>query len=169
MMISQKMADAINVQIKEEFYSAYLYLAMAYKSEEMGLKVFAEWFQHQEDEERMHATKMAQYLLDQGADVKLLQLNEPKFNDSSIASMIDETVKHEKFITDCISKLVDLAPDEKDNATFNFLQWYVEEQVEEVASVTELQDLVKMAGPDQLLILEERLRQLVSARGSESD
>ncbi|KAA3634167.1 MAG: ferritin [Calditrichaeota bacterium] len=165
-MISQKMADAINVQIKEEFYSAYLYLAMAYKSEELGLKVFAEWFQHQEAEERMHATKMAQYLLDQGAEVTLLQLDQPKYDKSSISAMIDETVKHEKFITNCISDLVNLARDEKDNATFNFLQWYVEEQVEEVASVSELQDLVKLAGPDQLLILEERLRQLVAARNS---
>ena len=166
MMISQKMADAINVQIKEEFYSAYLYLAMAYKSEEMGLKVFAEWFQHQETEERLHATKMAQYLLDQGAQVNLLQLDQPKFDSSSISAMVDETVKHEKFITNCISNLVNLARDEKDNATFNFLQWYVEEQVEEVASVCELQDLVKLAGPDQLLILEERLRQLVAARNT---
>ena len=164
MMISQRMADAITVQIKEEFYSAWLYLAMAYKCEEMSLKNFASWFRLQEAEERMHATKMCGYLLDQGCEVKLSALDQPKFDESSLEAMVAETVKHEKFITDCISKLVNLSKEDKDNATFNFLQWYVEEQVEEVASVTELLDLVKLAGPTQMLILEERIKEQVAQR-----
>ena len=166
MMISQKMADAINEQIKNEFFSGWLYLAMAYKCEEMSLKVFAEWFTQQEAEEREHATKMCTYLLDQGAEVKLSALDQPKFDDSSIGAMVDETVKHEKFITECISNLVNIAKEENDNATFNFLQWFVEEQVEEVASVTELSDLVKMAGPNNLLMLENRLKEKTAQRAS---
>ena len=168
MMISQKMADAINEQIKNEFYSGWLYLAMAFKAEELSLKYFAEWFKMQEAEERMHATKMCTYLLDQGAEVKLTALDQPEFDGSSIAAMVKETVKHEKFITDCISDLVNVARDEKDNATFNFLQWYVEEQVEEVASVTELEDLVALAGPTQLLLLEDRVKAILAQRGAEA-
>ncbi len=168
MMISQKMADAINEQIKNEFYSGWLYLAMSFKAEEMSLKYFAEWFRLQESEEKMHANKMCNYLLDQGAEVKLSALDKPKFDGSSIDAMVTETVKHEKFITDCISNLVNVAKEENDNATFNFLQWYVEEQVEEVASVTELDDLVKLAGPGQLLLLEERLKEVISLRNSET-
>ena len=167
MMISQKMADAINEQIKNEFYSGWLYLAMAYKAEELSLKYFAEWFRMQEAEERMHATKMCTYLIDQGADVKLSALDAPKFDGSSIATMVKETVKHEKFITDCISNLVNIAREDKDNATFNFLQWYVEEQVEEVASVTELEDLVTLAGPNQLLLLEDRVKNIIAQRAAE--
>ncbi len=167
MMISQKMADAINEQIKNEFYSGWLYLAMAFKAEEMSLKVFAEWFRQQEAEERMHAMKMCTYLSDQGAEVNLSALDQPTFDGSSIGSMVDETVKHEIFITECISKLVDVAKSENDNATFNFLQWYVEEQVEEVASVSELADLVKLAGPNQLLMLENRMKEKITMRASE--
>ncbi|HDL01324.1 MAG TPA: hypothetical protein ENH23_03730 [candidate division Zixibacteria bacterium] len=80
---------------------------------------------------------------------------------------MDETVKHEKFITECISNLVDVAKSENDNATFNSLQWYVEEQVEEVASVTELADLVKLAGPHQLLMLENRMKEKIVQRTAE--
>ena len=167
MMISQKMADAINEQIKNEFYSGWLYLAMSFKAEEMSLKYFAEWFKMQEAEERMHATKMCTYLSDQGAEVKLTALDQPEFDGSSIAAMVKETVKHEKFITDCISNLVNVARDEKDNATFHFLQWYVEEQIEEVASVEELEDLVTLAGPSQMLLLEERVKDIVAQRGAE--
>lgn len=167
MMISQKMADAINEQIKNEFYSAWLYLAMAFKAEDMSLKVFAEWFRQQEAEERMHAMKMCIYLSDQGAEVHLSALNQPKFDGSSIGAIIDETVKHEKFITECISNLVDVAKGENDNATFSFLQWYVAEQVEEVASVTELADLVKLAGPHQLLMLENRIKEKITQSTAE--
>ncbi len=168
MMISQKMADAINEQIKNEFYSGWLYLAMAFKAEELSLKYFAEWFKMQEAEERMYATKMCSYLLDQGVEVKLTALEKPEFDGSSIAAMVKETVKHEKFITDCISDLVNVAREDKDNATFNFLQWYVEEQIEEVASVTELDDLVTLAGPTQLLLLEERVKTIIAQRGAEA-
>lgn len=167
MMISQKMADALTEQIKNEFYSGWLYLAMAFKAEELSLKYFAEWFKMQEAEERMHATKMCTYLLDQGVEVKLTALDKPEFDGSSIAEMVKETVKHEKFITDCISKLVNIAKEESDNATFNFLQWYVEEQIEEVASVTELEDLVTLAGPTQLLLLEDRVKNIIAQRGAE--
>ena len=166
MMISQKMADALNEQITNEFYSGWLYLAMAFKSDEMSLKSFGEWFRLQEAEERMHATKMSNYLVDQGAEVKLSALEKPEFDNSSIEAMVKETVKHEKFITDCISKLVNIAKDENDNATFNFLQWYVEEQVEEVASVSELEDLVRLAGPTQMLLLEERVKDLIAQRNA---
>lgn len=167
MMISQKMADALNEQIKNEFYSGWLYLAMAFKSEEMSLKFFAEWFRQQEAEERAHAMKMCNYLLDQGAEVSLSALDKPKFDGGSIDAMITETVKHEKFITECISNLVNVSRDENDNATFNFLQWFVQEQVEEVSSVTELADLVKMAGPGQMLMLENRMKEKIALRAAE--
>lgn len=158
MMISQKMADSLNKQIQNEFGSYWLYLAMAYKFESMGLKIFAKWFFAQADEEKVHAMKMAQYLLDQGAEVNLSALDKPKSDYSSAQEIVSQAVEHEKLITKMIHTLVEQANSENDHATSNFLRWFVEEQVEEVASTTELLDLVKMApGPGQLFMLEGRL------------
>lgn len=167
-MISQKMADAINEQIKNEFYSAWLYLAMAFKMESMSLKVFAQWFFQQEAEERMHATKMCNYLLDQGHEVVLTELDKPKNDYKTVEEIVAHTLEHEIEVTNMINNLVNIASEEKDNATFNFLQWFVEEQVEEVATANELLDLVKLAGPNNMLLLEERVKQQVAARASGS-
>ncbi|HKK20543.1 MAG TPA: ferritin [candidate division Zixibacteria bacterium] len=165
MMISQKMADAINEQIKNEFYSGWLYTAMAYKFESMGLKVFAKWYYKQAGEEREHAEKFAKYLIDQGAEVMLTAIDKPKTNWKSAEEMTTAAVEHEKVVTTMIHKLVDLARSENDHATFNMLQWFVDEQVEEVASATELMDMVKLAtAPGQLLMLEGRLYHMVEAK-----
>jgi ferritin len=165
MMISQKMADAINEQIKNEFYSGWLYMAMAYKFESMNLKVFAKWFYKQASEEREHAEKFGKYLIDQGAEVKLTALDKPKADWKSAEEMTTAAVEHEKEVTKMIHKLVDLARTENDHATFNMLQWFVDEQVEEVASATELMDMVKLVtAPGQLLMLEGRLYHMVEAK-----
>jgi len=162
MMISQKMADSLNEQVKNEFYSSWLYLAMAYKFESMGLKVFAKWFFRQADEEKEHAMKIAKYILDQGAEVKLTALDKPKTEYASAEEIVGDAVNHEKLVTKMINDLVDLALKENDHATFSFLQWFVNEQVEEVASTTELYDLVKMApGPGQMYMLEGRVYHLL--------
>ncbi len=165
MMISQKMADALNEQVKNEFYSYWLYLAMAFQFELMNLKVFAQWFRLQAEEEREHAMKIAQYLLDQGAQVRLRALPEPKTSWESAEEICDDTVEHEKKVTKMIDDLVELAKAEKDNATHVFLHWFVEEQVEEVASVSELRDMVALAKtPGQILMLEGRIWRMVEQR-----
>ena len=167
MMISQKMADAINDQIAFEFYSGWVYLSMAYQCENMGLKYLAQWFYIQETEEREHATKMAQYLLDEGAEVLLTQIDAPKNDFDNSQSIVAEAVEHEIIVTKKINKIVDIAVEEKDHATNQFLQWFVQEQVEEVASTTELLDIVKLAvQSNQMLLLEDRLRQLVAERNA---
>jgi ferritin len=157
-MISKKMADALNVQVKNEFFANWTYLSMAYAFESMGLKIFAQWFFKQAEEEKEHAMKIAQYLLDQGAEVKLMALDAPQTEFKSAEEIVQGAVDHELQVTQNINDLVDLARSENDHATENFLRWFVEEQVEEVASTTELLDMVKMAsGPGQLFMLENRL------------
>jgi len=137
MMISKKMADKLNLQVKYEFESYWIYLAMAFSFETMGLKGFANWFYAQADEEKEHAMKIAKYILDQGAEVK---------------------VDHEIKITKDINNLVALARTEKDYATETFLHWFVNEQVEEVASTTEVLNMVEMAPtPKHLFMLENHL------------
>lgn len=169
MMISQKMADAINDQIIFEFYSGWVYLSMAYQCEAMGLKYMAQWLYKQEAEERFHATKMSKYLIDQGAEVKLTQLDATKTDYKDVQEIVETAVEHEVEVTKRINNLVTLAREENDHATDQFLQWYVEEQVEEVASTNELLDIVKLAvKSNQLLMLEHRVQQLVSDRAAES-
>lgn len=158
MMISQKMADRLNEQVKNEFYSAWIYHAMVYSFESMGLPIFAKRFVKQAEEEREHAEKIARYILDQGAEVKLTALAQPKTDYSSAVEIIQAALEHEKLVTRQIHEIAELASAEKDQATHYFIGWFVTEQIEEVASMTELLNMVKLAGtPGQLLQLEGRL------------
>ena len=165
MMISKKMAKAINDQIAAELESEYIYLAMAYKFEDMNLKVFAKWFYKQAAEEHTHAIKFAHYLVDQGASVELKAIPAPKATWKSALEICNGAVEHEKYITKRIHDLVAIAAGEKDYATQSFLMWYVDEQVEEVATTTELMEMVKLAEkPGQLLQLEGRVYRMVEER-----
>lgn len=145
-MISEKMTQALNKQINEELYSAYLYLSMSAHSESKGLHGFAHWLKAQYREETEHAMKMYQYLLDQGAPVKLQAIAEPPAEFGKEREMFEQVLKHEQHITKCIYDLVETAIAEKDYATHTFLQWFVMEQVEEEASAGEILDKLKMVG-----------------------
>ncbi|MDD4623542.1 MAG: ferritin [Kiritimatiellae bacterium] len=130
-MISKKMEEAINTQINNEMYSAYLYMAMSTYSDSIGLKGFAKWFMVQYHEEMVHAMKMYEFIQSRGGAVKLGALKKPPQTWKSPTDMFEQTYKHEQFITGCINDLVDLARAEKDKASEIFYQWYVTEQVEE--------------------------------------
>lgn len=158
MMISKKVADRLNEQVNNEFMNAWTYLDMAYWFESQGLKVFAAYFFLQSDEERGHAMKIARYLLDQGSDVRLGKTEAPHGEYKSAREAIDAFVEHEIRTTKQVHEIVDLAMKENDHATRKFIDWKVEEQVEEVASASELLQMVKMAEtPGQLFMLENRL------------
>lgn len=145
-MLKEKMIDALNKQINEELYSAYLYLSMAAYFDTTGLKGFANWMMVQHKEETDHAMKIYNYLLSHGANVKLLPLKEPPHEWDSPLHAFEETLKHEQHITQCINDLVDLAEELKDRATYNFLQWYVDEQVEEEENDREIINKLKLVG-----------------------
>ncbi len=158
MMISDTMAAKLNQQVKEEFFSYWIYLAMAYRFETMGLKGFAKWFQQQAEEEKGHALKIAGYLVEQGAEVKLMALDAPRSDYASAQEIVQAAVDHEKKITRQIHDLVALANKEDDFATAGFLAWFVDEQVEEVSTVQQLLDMVSLAKDKvQLLLMENRI------------
>lgn len=158
-MIGNKMRDAINKQINNELYSAYLYLAMSAEAELKGYKGTAQWFKVQFQEEMEHALKFKKYLLEQGAEVELEAIAKPRIGFKSLLAMFELTLKHEQFITASIGKLMDLAVKEKDYATQILLQWYVTEQVEEEANDSEIIGMLKMAGSSTgaLLMLDKQL------------
>lgn len=144
-MLKKEMEDALNKQINEELYSAYLYLSMSAYLDAQGLSGFARWMRVQFQEELKHALKIYDYILLQNAMVNLLPVKEPQHTWDSIEKVFENVYEHEKYITSKIYELVDLANKLKDNATNNFLQWFVDEQVEEEKSTYDILNKVKMA------------------------
>jgi ferritin len=140
------MADAINNQINNEMYSAYLYMAMSAYSSDVGLSGFATWFMVQYHEETFHSMKFYNYLIDQGTQVHLQTIKEPPKAFVSAKEMLDKTLEHEKFITKCISDIADLALQEKDHGTYQFIQWYLNEQIEEEKNDNDILQKLKLAG-----------------------
>ncbi len=158
-MISQKMADAINKQINNEMYSAYLYMAMSANSSNMGLNGFATWFMVQYHEEMFHAMKQYNYLLDQSAVVHLQAIKEPPKTFANAKEMFEKTLEHEKFVTKSINEIADLAMAEKDHGTYQFIQWYVTEQIEEEKNDNEILQKLKLGGDSGpgLFMIDEQL------------
>ena len=145
-MINQKMEQAINDQIQKELYSSYLYLAMSTYSESQNLKGFAHWLKLQHDEEKEHAMKLVDYLLERGGKVAFQALEAPPTEFGTPVEVFEQVLAHELYITASIHKLYELAVAEKDIAAQIFLQWFVTEQVEEEANVTEVLEKLKVIG-----------------------
>jgi len=143
-MLSKKMEQALNDQVKWEYYSGYLYLAMAAYFEELGLAGFANWMHIQEQEERAHAERFYRFLNERGGRVVLQALDAPPVKWDSPLAVFQESLAHEQKVTARIGALMDLAIKEKDHATAAFLQWFISEQVEEEASVTEVIQKLKL-------------------------
>lgn len=146
-MLNEKIEEALNEQINKEMYSSYLYLAMSAYSSWIGLSGFAHWFRVQVEEENIHAMKLFDYINDQGGKVKLKEIKEPPIEFGTAMEIFQQTLKHEQFITRSINELVELANTEKDEVTASFLQWYVEEQVEEEENDNEI--IAKLKGVDK--------------------
>ena len=160
-MLSHKMQEALNDQINAEYFSSYLYLAMAAHCEAINLDGFANWLRVQTQEEMAHAMKFFGFVLERGGRVELKAIEAPPSQWESPLAIFEATLKHEQYITDRINKLVDLALAESDHATNAFLQWFVSEQVEEEATADGiLQKLKLMAdAPGGLFMLDRELAQ----------
>lgn len=144
MALSKKLEDKINEQINKEFYSAYLYLSMAGYFERQGLKGFANKLYVQYQEEQTHAQKFYRYLNEKGGTLKINLFGEIKSNWENAIEVFEEILSHEELVTESIHVLVDIASEERDHATFNFLQWFVSEQVEEEATAGEILAKLKL-------------------------
>lgn len=144
-MVSLKMEEALNKQLNAEMYSGYLYLAMAAYFEDTDLGGFANWMRVQGQEELSHAMKFYDYIVQRGARVLLSEIEKPQFEWDSPVGVFEHVLSHEKVVSGLINDLVDLAIEEKDHSTNNFLQWFVAEQVEEEESSSAALNKVKLA------------------------
>ena len=156
-MISTTMNDRLNQQIAAEFSTAHAYLAMACAFEGMGLKILAQRFLAQDLEEREHAMKILRYVQEVGGTIALEAVEKPGAKFASTEAIVRAALASEQDNTRKINALMALADSEKDYATSSFLKWFVDEQVEEEASMTDLLKLVELAG-DNMLAVEARLR-----------
>ncbi len=142
-MIKKSVQDALNDQITKEFYSSYLYLSMSAYFHSLNLNGFAQWMRIQAEEENAHAMKFFDYLVDRGGEVKLGALEAPPDKWNSPLEAFEAALEHERYITDSVNKLAELAIREKDFATNNLAQFFVDEQVEEESSVEDIVQRMK--------------------------
>jgi ferritin len=132
------MQDAMNEQINKELFSSYLYLSMAAYFEERNLSGFGHWMRVQADEEREHAMKFYNFILECGGRVTLQAIDAPKTEWSSSLEVAEEVAAHEAKVTASIYALYELAMQEKDYPAQVMLQWFITEQVEEEKNAAEI-------------------------------
>ncbi len=162
-MISKKMEEALNKQVNAELYSAYLYLSMESYFKSENLNGFANWMRVQTQEEVAHATKIYDFINERGGRVTLMAIEGPQTEWDSALAVFKAAYEHEQKVTGLINDLVDLAIKEKDHATNSFLQWFVNEQVEEESSTDEIVQQLKMMenAPGGMFMLDRELGQRV--------
>jgi len=158
-MIGKRMEEALNRQINEELFSAYLYLSMAAYFYEQGWDGMARWMELQSKEEVEHAMKIFHHLVERGGRVSLDALKRPEAEWGSPLDAFKAAYEHERYITGKIDELVALAREEEDNAAFQMLQWFVAEQVEEEDQTRKAVELLERVGPDGrgILMIDQKL------------
>jgi ferritin len=152
-MLSEKMTEALNGQANRELYSSYLYLSMSAYFESINMKGLASWMRVQAGEELVHTMKMYDYVISAGGRARMLAVEEPRFSWGSPLEAFQQVWDHERAVTGLIMALVGVAEAEKDQATRSFLQWYIDEQVEEEESSDTVLKKVQAAGDDKAALL----------------
>jgi len=166
-MLSKAIQDALNKQVQMEAESSQAYLAMASWSEiQPGLEGVSNFFYKQSDEERIHMLKLVRFINERGGFAVVPRLDQPTLTFTSLKKLFEEFLKHELKVSDSINDLVHLSLTEKDYATHNFLQWYVNEQIEEERTARTLNDKLELIGDDKsgLYLFD---RDIMNYRGTE--
>lgn len=158
-MISEKLANLLNEQVNNEFDAAQAYVAMAAYCEHHSYSGFANYYLAQAEEERYHAMKLYQYLNDRGIPVKITATSTPKTEFDSILDTFETSLEQEKEVTKNFYDLSDLAWSEREHATISFLNWFLDEQVEEEATFETHIDYLKRIKDDKnaLFLYEKEL------------
>jgi ferritin len=158
-MLKKSLEKAMNEQIVAELYSSYLYLSMASYFQSKNLDGMANWMRVQVQEELSHGMKFYDYIIERGGRVKLGAIEQPENEWASPLAVFEAAYAHELLVTSRINALVDLAAKEKDHASANFLEWFVNEQVEEEASADAIVQKLRMFAdaPQVLYMLDKEL------------
>jgi len=158
-MLSKTIEDSINAQINWELYSSYLYVSMSADMSTKNLNGIATWLMSQAQEEVLHAMRLYNHVIERGGNITLAPIDAVKTSWKSPLEAFEDALEHEIGVTERINKIVDLAISEKDHATNNMLIWFVDEQVEEEASASDIVEKLKLIGdaPGPLYLLDKEL------------
>jgi len=154
MKISTKMKEALNDQIALEASASNNYLAMASWCEVIGYQGAANYFYAQSDEERTHMLKVVHYLNDVSATATIPAIKAPSISYKSLETLIKTALKNEQIVTKAIHKMVEITQKEKDHSTYAFLEWFVNEQVQEETKFETILQKFDLIGRDKLAINE---------------
>ncbi|MDQ0300682.1 ferritin [Salibacterium salarium] len=157
--MSEKLRDGLIDQMNYEFYSAHAYMAAAAYCSAENLDGFANFFLVQAEEERFHGMKFYHFLNDMGERAIVKGFDSPNNTFSSLLDVFEKGLEQEKDVTKRIYKLADIALDEREHATMTFLNWFIEEQIEEESLFDDLIQKLKRIDSDSnaLFMLEEEL------------
>ncbi|MDR1781357.1 MAG: ferritin [Tannerella sp.] len=149
-MLSEKVEKNLVEQIEKEGYSSNLYLAMASWAETEGYPGVANWFYAQSEEEHEHMLKLLHYVIDREGKAFVPAFKQPPVKWDSILDVFQKALAHEQFVSKCINDIVGICLEEKDYATYQWMQWFVTEQIEEESTVKTILDKLKLLGDGSL-------------------
>ncbi|MCL1790790.1 MAG: ferritin [Peptococcaceae bacterium] len=147
-MLKETLTKAFSDQVNKEFYSSYLYLAMSAYAEQTGYKGIANWFFVQAQEEMAHAIHMYQYIMERGATPGFGVIQAPPTTFAGIHDVFAQVLTHEQYVTESINAIATQTMKENDHAGYNFIMWYVDEQVEEEAGINDILAKLSNFGDD---------------------
>ena len=152
-MLSEKLTKALSDQLNAEYYSAYLYLAMSAAADGFGLKGAANWLFVQAQEEMAHGTNIYKYILDRGAAPSFAAIEQPPAVFADINQIFEMVLAHEQKVTKSLNAIATLSMQESDHACYQFMMWYVDEQVEEESNASDILDKLRLVGDVKGLLL----------------
>lgn len=155
--------NIINAQIEKESYSSHLYLAMASWAETAGYEGISQWLYAQAEEERLHMLKFIHFVNERGGNAVVSAIKVPPAKFKNINEVFAAVLKHEEFITASINEIVALCAKEKDFTTQNFMQWYVNEQIEEEKNVRAIIDKLKLVGTQNMYLFDKDIMAMRAA------
>ena len=157
MLISSELAKAVNQQIGHEFGASLQYLAIAGHFQQRQLKLLAKLFFDQAEEEKQHAMKFVKYVLDTKGNLEIPSIPAPVATFPSAEAAVEAALKWEQDVTRQITGLMDLAVKQNDYLASNFLQWFIDEQLEEVVKMDNLLSIIRQSGERNLIMVEAYL------------
>jgi len=164
-MLTKSLQKNLNEQVAKEAYSSVLYLAMASWAEVNGLQGVAQWLYVQSDEERIHMLKFIKYINERGGVAIVPELKKPPVEYKTVKDLFIMVLKHEEYISRSINEIVGICVEEKDFTTNSWIQFFVNEQIEEEASAKTILDKLHLVGENNMYLFDRDILAMRTASG----
>jgi ferritin len=165
-MLTENHVKILNEQVSKEAYSSTLYLAMASWAEVNGYQGIAQWLYVQSDEERIHMLKFIKYLNQRGGVAIVPELKKPPVVFKSVNALFEMVLKHEEYISRSINDIVGICVEEKDFTTNSWIQFFVNEQIEEESSARTILDKLNLVGENNMYLFDRDILAMRTAPGN---